>query len=142
MSDEVVDRVTKLRVPVLGLTRYINVRQRVGPNERNQEVDIRIVAALLALTVAGKVKDVDIPRNIRDSKFNASVGFWIFHFQLEQFRARRTADVDGVVSPSNDMGRYPGGFHTIVLINAEARARNPKFFEDVCDGKVPLTQVD
>jgi hypothetical protein len=142
MADDVGGRITKLNSPTLGLTKYINVFGRVGPNEQNQEVDVRVVAALLAMSVAGRVRGVGPPRNIRASQFDATVGFWIFLFQFEQHKRRGGAIIDGVVSPGSASGSYGGGFHTILLLNAEARKQKQGIYDAVIDGKLALTQVD
>jgi hypothetical protein len=142
MSDDVQSRIIRLTTPMLGLNKYINVRERVGPNERNQEVDVRIVGKLLQMSATGRVKGVDGPRNIRNSVFTSTIGFWIFFFQLDQHRKRSSAIIDGVVSPGNASGRYGSDVHTIVLLNAEARKAQQGFYDSVVEQGMPLTEVD
>jgi hypothetical protein len=100
------------------MSAIVNVLGRVGPGERNNSDDVKVVQRLLQLASRGGAPAVSFGIPQLTGRFDAVTGFWIYHTQAF-FRGQT---VDGVVSPARGAHYAPGGgIWTIVLFNEFAK---------------------
>jgi hypothetical protein len=107
-----------------GMSTIVNVLDRVGPRERNNPDDVRVVQQLLQIYGGAKsLPGVGMPQVT--GSFDATTGFWIFEFQAFTHQDRPGQIVDGCVSPAQGAVYTGSGVWTIVLLNYNAKRHNP-----------------
>ena len=112
-------RILSLSPPLNGMSSIVNVLQRVGPDERNDIADVRVVQRLMAMGGRGTASRIALPA--ASGIFDAPTGFWIYHLQNFQRRSHPQQIVDGIVSPARGAS-YAGHDHwAIVILNGLAR---------------------
>jgi len=73
-------RILALNPAFRGMSTIVNVLDKVGPRERNNGDDVRVVQQLLQIYGGAKsLPGIGMPRVT--GSFDASTGFWIFEFQ-------------------------------------------------------------
>jgi hypothetical protein len=126
------DRILPLSPPFQGLTKIVNVFDKVGPEERNDTEDVKIVQKLLQMAGKGAEVSIDVPN--LTGKFDAATGFWIYHVQSRvKDGGHPNQIVDGVVSPAHGSVYGPKAIWTIVLFNHFANKHDPFAYQVFVD---------
>ncbi|HEX4593591.1 MAG TPA: hypothetical protein VH157_04920 [Bryobacteraceae bacterium] len=123
-------RISPLNPPFAGISSYVNVLGRVGPNEANNPDDVKIVQQLLQMICKGEstvYKSIGYPQIT--GHFDAATGFWIYDAQVTtkkrpELKLGATV-VDGIVSPAHGSHYGPHGVWTIVFFNVWAQTADP-----------------
>src|SRR5579871_3607112 len=100
------DRILPLNPPFQGLTKIVNVFDKVGPDQTNNADDVKVVQKLLQMAAKGTPVGIDTP-NIT-GKFDAATGFWAYHIQVALHDGTHPNQIiDGIVSPAHGSAYGP-----------------------------------
>ena len=124
-----------LTPPFFGLNRILNVSSKVGPTAdcSNNSNDVELVQRLLALMIPGtpSLAALGFGLPAPTGRFDALTGFYIFQTQasVRNLPFGRGEIVDGCVSRARGASYGQQGFWTIVVLNLNAKEKNPAGFE-------------
>jgi hypothetical protein len=129
--------VLKFRVPKdvggVMMDRIYNVSQHVGPGQKNQSDDVRLVQLLLREFVLGIGGSSMLPTPQVTGALDDATALWVYYQQLKFKKESPTAVLDGIVSPARGVTAYnrSGDTWYIIMLNFTLKADHPKRFDDL-----------